>query len=170
MRTTLMRPRTPAPTVVPMISPVMSLLQAVARDGAQLLPGTTGCGITLMATDGRRITSTGSDHVAECLTSLHDQHPNNPSASSWAHRCVRRAQGSVTRAAWAGWMAHARRRGVRSVFTAPLCVADRRLGTVLLYSTTRNAFRREHDEALAAFAEAIAIGIDHCQSEQSGTG
>ncbi|MEH3139800.1 MAG: GAF domain-containing protein [Mycobacterium kyogaense] len=168
MRTALMRPRTP--TTVPVPSPVMSLLRAVAREGAQLFPGFTGCGITLMATDGRRITSVGSDHVAERLTALHDEHPDNPSASAWAHGCVRRAQCSVTRLAWAGWMTHARRQEVRSVVTAPLCVADRQLGTILLYSTTRNAFRHGGDTALSAFAEAVAIDIDGCQSQQSRTG
>ncbi|WP_185976233.1 GAF domain-containing protein [Mycolicibacterium sp. 018/SC-01/001] len=170
MRTGLMRPRTPETTVVPIPSPVMSLLRAVARDGARIVPGTTGCGIALMATDGRRITSAGSDHVAEHLTALHDQHPHNPCASGWAHRCVRRTQSSVTRAEWADWMTHARQQGVRSVITAPLSVADRRLGTILLYSTTGDTFRHEHDEALSAFADAIAIGIDRCQSGQSRTG
>ncbi|MCG7597633.1 GAF domain-containing protein [Mycobacterium sp. PSTR-4-N] len=170
MRTGLMRSRTPAPSVAPMPSPMMALLRAVARDGARLLPKTTGCGITLMATDGRRITSAGSDHVAERLTALHDQHPHNPCASAWAHRGVRRTQSSVTRAAWAGWMTHARQQGVRSVLAASLCVGDRRLGTVLFYSTTNRAFRHEHDETLSAFADAIAIGIDHCQNGPSPAG
>ena len=164
MKSTLMRPRLLLPAVTDNEPPLTFTLRVLAHRCVSLFPGTAGCGITLLTTDGRRITSVATDRVAERLIALHDANPQNPCANAWRHNTVRRAQHSATRLGWAPWMAAARGLGLRSVLAAPLCAPQRRLGTVFVYSTHPDSYRHGHGPLLAEFAAAAALDIDRCQT------
>lgn len=164
MRSTHLHPRLlPAPGTHT-VPPMASMLQALAHRCALLIPGSAGCGITLLTTDGRRITSVATDRVAERLNAMHDANPQNPFLDAWMHNTVRRAHSSVTRLGWAPWMATARGLGVRSVLAAPLCAPHRRLGWVFVYSTRADSYRNGHQPGLTTFAAAAALDIDRYQN------
>jgi hypothetical protein len=169
MKSTLLRPRL-IPAASHNVPPLTSTLQALAHRCALLIPGTAGCGITLLTNDGRRITSVATDRVAERLNAMHDVNPQNPCASAWIHNTVRRAHSSVTRLGWAPWMATAQGLGVRSVLAAPLCAPQRRLGWVFVYSTRADAYRHGHQRALTTFAAAAAVEVDRCQDPHGPPG
>ncbi|BBX69890.1 GAF domain-containing protein [Mycolicibacterium psychrotolerans] len=163
-----MKSTLPRPLLIPAaghtVPPMTSTLQALAHRCASLIPGTAGCGMTLLTADGRRITSVATDRVAERLNALHDVNPQNPCASAWMHDTVRRAHSSVTRLGWAPWMASAQGMGVRSVLAAPLCTPRRRLGWVFVYSTRADSYRHGHGRLLTTFAAAAAHRVDRCQN------
>lgn len=163
MKSILLRPRL-LPTVADDVPPLTSTLRVLAHRCVSLIPGTTGCGITLLTTDGRRITSVSTDRVAERLSALGDVNPQNPCASAWMDDTVRRAHSSATRLGWAPWMATARGLGVGSVLAAPLRTPRRRLGSVFVYASRADTYRHSHGPLLAAYAAAAALDIERSQT------
>jgi hypothetical protein len=80
-----------------------------AHDCVGAVPKADGCGMSMLTTDGRRITSVATDVTGEHLDALHDRYRDNPCAEAWRHAAVVRAASS-TPTRWPLWMT---RRGTR---------------------------------------------------------
>lgn len=145
------------------IPPLMSALHDIARRHRTVAPRSTGCGVSLLTVDGRRITSVATDLVSERLNALHDLHPDNPSARAWLHGT----------AVWADspqreqWSAEAVGLGVRSVLATTFGTDNRRLGVMTVYSTDTDAFRSVDLGTLATFAADAASQIELFQCSAS---
>jgi GAF domain-containing protein len=128
------------------------------------MPGMAGCGLSLLTTDGRRITSAGTDPVAERLNALHDAYPENPCTTAWLHRTTVMADRPIAASRWPACMELAIGLGVESLLAAAIATPNRLLGTVWVYSTRRGAFRRNDGEVLARWARAAGVIIDQTQT------
>jgi hypothetical protein len=153
------RASTTLPTPVPALT---STLDAAVRRCTEILPGATGCGMNLLTTDGRRITSAATDPVAERLNALHDFHRENPGAGAWLRNTVVSANFPEDSPTWGLWAALAYDLGVRSLLAAPISTGARSLGTILVHSTSSTVHRLTGGDRLATFARAVAVSLDDC--------
>jgi hypothetical protein len=142
------------------VPPITATLRDVAARCAASVPAATGCGVTLLTTDARRITSVATDLVGERVLELHDRCRNNPGTSAWLRGNVIRVAAASGPQPYEPWVELAGRLGVRSVLAAALSTIDRQLGTVMLYSTEDDAFREVDATALGSFARDAAALVD----------
>jgi GAF domain-containing protein len=149
----------PAPPPVP---PVTTALRRFADRCLAALPQTTGCAVSLTSSDGRRLTTESTDEVAGRISALYDAHAQNPCVTAWSSDAAVRVQpdGDMR---WPLWWAAVRDLGARSVLVAPLRTTGRRLGTCLLYSTERHAYRDVDELTLSALACQAAASVDRAQ-------
>ena len=140
-------------------------LQFIADRAAEEVGVSRGAGITLLTTAGRRITSAATDPVAERLNALPERYPQNPATAAWSTRCtVNAADGAGT---WPDWIQQAAALGAGSMLVAPLCTAQRLLGTLMVYSDGPGAYRRSDELMLDSYARDAAILIDETQAARS---
>ncbi|MFB1298280.1 GAF domain-containing protein [Mycobacterium sp. pW049] len=159
MPTTLPAARVASPTV----APLTSLLHEVTHHCAALLPMATGCALSLLTTDGRRITSVATNRTGEELSSLCERMPENPCSSAWRDSGVVVAQTLAGSAQWSAWLAHARSLGIQTVLTSALHAGERRIGTVSVFSSDPTAFSSTDAGVFAESAARVAHRIDACQ-------
>ncbi|BBY29099.1 GAF domain-containing protein [Mycolicibacterium sediminis] len=126
-----------------------------------------GCGVILLTRGGRRITSVGTDALAEGLNALYDHFVENPCRSAWNGRTTIRAELPGDGTPVPEWMAAAGRLGARSILTAAMSTDDRLLGVVTLHSGRPGAFTAADEEALHAYARRAAAFIDDVQTIRS---
>lgn len=126
-----------------------------------------GCGVILLTRGGRRITSVGTDPVAERLNALYDHFAENPCRSAWDGRTTIRAQHADGGPAVPDWMAAASDLGARSILSGAMCTGDRLLGVITLHSGRPGAFSADDEEALRAYALRAAALVDEIQDIRS---
>jgi hypothetical protein len=136
----------------------------IAERAADEVGVSTGAGVTLLTTTGRRITSVGTDGVAERLNALHDLYPVNPGAAAWLNSPTVCTTADVRR--WPGWLREATDMGACSVLSAPLSTPQRLLGTLMVYAGASDAYRRSDEDMLARYARDAGILIDETQAAQ----
>ncbi|WNG85459.1 GAF domain-containing protein [Mycobacterium sp. ITM-2016-00317] len=147
-----------------------ALLRDLADTCIEVLPKADGCGLSMLTTDGRRITSVATDVTGEQLNALHDRYRDNPCAEAWRHAAVVKAATSSTAGRWPQWMTRVHDLGVGSVLTTGLHTAERRIGTVMVFSSEAGAFGAADVASLSVFARTAAARIDALQSGRTGSG
>ncbi|MGE2720293.1 GAF domain-containing protein [Mycolicibacterium celeriflavum] len=161
-------------------------LRFIADRASEEVGVSTGAGVTLLTTTGRRITSVATDPLADQLNALFDRHHENPAATAWFGHIVIGVRvgvgvgvgpgtiGSPEAERWPEWVEQAAAIGARSVLFAPLRTPQRLLGTLMVYSQNPDAYRRSDADMLDRYAGDAAILIDETQSAQTqflrGTG
>ncbi|KAA0094756.1 GAF domain-containing protein [Mycolicibacterium sp. P1-18] len=144
------------------VPPITTALRGIATRCAAAIPAATGCGVTLLTTDGRRITSTATatDLLGDRLLELHDRYRDNPAASAWLGNNVIRIGTTPVDQRYDQWAALAHRLGVRSVLAAALTTVDRPLGTVMLYSVHDDAFGEADERTVDSLARDASALVD----------
>ncbi|MCV7279948.1 GAF domain-containing protein [Mycolicibacterium flavescens] len=134
-------------------------LRFIAERAAEEVGVSSGAGVTLLTTGGRRITSVATDAVAEQLSALHDGYHGNPGSTAWL-------RGSAA-LRWSDWYRRATELGAPSVLVAPLRTPQRVLGVLMVYSCRPDAYRRSDEDMLDHYAGDAAILIDETQSART---
>lgn len=142
-------------------------LRFIADRAAGEVGVSTGAGVTLLTTTGRRITSVATDPAADRLNALFDRYEESPGATAWLRQMVVRATGSPEADRWPKWIGQAAEAGANSVLFAPLRTPQRLLGTLMVYSREVDAYRRSDADMLDRYACDAAILIDETQSAKS---
>jgi GAF domain-containing protein len=150
----------PSPFADRRVPPITTTLRDVAARCVAAVPAAAGCGVTLMTTDGRRITSVATDLIGDGVLGLHDRCRDNPGTSVWLSGNVIRLDGASVAGRHELWAEHVGRLGVRSVLAAALSTADRMLGTVMLYSLHDDAFCEVDEGTLSSCAHEAATLVD----------
>ncbi|KWX56630.1 hypothetical protein [Mycobacterium sp. NAZ190054] len=65
-----------------------ALLRELADNCVRIVPKVDGGGLSMLTTDGRRITSVATDQTGEQLNVLHDRYRDNPCTEAWRHAAV----------------------------------------------------------------------------------
>jgi GAF domain-containing protein len=148
----------------PTASPLTATLRDIVGQCVADVATAAGCGLLLLTTDGRRITSVATDPLAERLNVLHDSHRENPFRAAWSGLTAVGAEQSTESSRWPSWMACARELGAQSVLTSALNTRERSLGVVMVYSTLPMAFDAEDHGTLETVARRAALVIDEAQN------
>jgi GAF domain-containing protein len=150
-----------SPFVERRVPPITTTLRGVAGRCAAAMPAATGCGVNLLTTDGRRITSVATDLLGERVLELHDRCQDNPATSAWLRGNVVRIGAAPGPRRYDCWVELSGQLGVRSVLAAALSTPDRLLGTVLLYSVSDDAFCADDERTLSSLARDAAALVDN---------
>jgi hypothetical protein len=150
----------------------MSALHEVALQHRGVVPVSAGCGISLLTSDCRRITSVATDSVAERLNALHDLYQDNPYTSAWRHGVAMWADANTTgdEAGWAQWGVEARYLGVGSLLATTFGTEARRLGVLTIYSPEPEAYGPSDIETVTLFAVAAAHEIERIHTPERSSG
>ncbi len=133
-------------------------LAQVARD---LVVSAVGAGASLMAEDGRRVSTATTDRIAATADSLQYELGQGPCISAWATTSIQRLDDTASDERWPVWCAAARDLGIRSVVSAPLVFRGDCIGALKVYSTSPAAFSLEDERRLVLLSAAAAtlLGI-----------
>jgi GAF domain-containing protein len=149
-------------------STVATALQTVTSLAADTITGSIGAGISLLDTDGKRMTSAATDPLVERLDDLQYELDQGPCLSSWREITVFRSDGRDDEQRWPTWVPRARDLGMRSFLSAPL-VHGRVLGAMKVYSTEVDAFDERDEDLLRRFGEQAAIFVANARTAEAAT-
>jgi GAF domain-containing protein len=136
-------------------------LAQVARD---LIGSAAGAGVSLLETDGQKMTTAATDRLVEAADALQYEIGEGPCLSAWATATVQRIDDTAVDTHWPVWSAAAARLGVRSMLSTPLVVRGDTLGALKVYATTPGAFTVEDEHMLGLLAGAAATLLSAGQS------
>lgn len=142
---------------------VAGALEALTSLAADTIANSIGAGISLLDTDGKRITSAATDRLVEHLDDLQYELDQGPCLSSWRDLSVFRSDGR-DEGRWPAWVPRAQELGMRSFLSAPLVHADRVFGAMKVYSTEVDAFDERAEGLLRRFGTQAAIFVANVQT------
>jgi GAF domain-containing protein len=131
------------------------------------LAGSSGSGVSLLDSAGKRITSAATDPLVAQLDALQYQLNDGPCLAAWREQAVMRSGDLANEKRWQTWPSSALELGLRSVLSAPLTTADRSLGAMKVYSTVADAYGENDEKLLRRFADHAAIFVGNLQTAQA---
>lgn len=133
-------------------------LRLVTSLAAEVLPGTTGAGITLLDGERRMLTAAATDVVVERADRIQYDLGEGPCLAAWEQRATVRVDDATLDGRWPRWSAAVTATGVRSCLSTALVAGDSGLGALKVYSTQPGTYTGSSERALQMFA-AQAAGI-----------
>lgn len=143
---------------------VATALSTVTSLAMDTIAGSTGSGVSLLDSDGRRTTAAATDTLVAQLDDLQYQLDEGPCLSAWRDLSVLRSGAQDDEQRWPSWMRRAQQLGMRSFLSAPLINGRRAIGAIKVYSTTVESFDEHDADLLRRFAEQAAIFVGNVQT------
>jgi GAF domain-containing protein len=138
---------------------VATALSTVTSLAIDTIAGSSGSGITLLDSNGRRTTSAATDPLVEQLDDLQYQLDEGPCLSAWRDLTVLRSGGQDDERRWPSWLGRAHQLGMQAFISAPLINGASAIGAIKVYSTAVDAFDERDEDLLRRFAEQAAIFV-----------
>jgi GAF domain-containing protein len=138
---------------------VATALATVTSLAVDTIPGSSGCGVSLLDPNGRRTTSAATDPLVEQLDDLQYQLDEGPCLSAWRDLTVLRSGAQDDERRWPSWLPRAHQLGMRAFISAPLINGATALGAIKVYSTAVEAFDERDGDLLRRFGEQAAIFV-----------
>jgi GAF domain-containing protein len=148
---------------------VATALETLTSLAADTIANSIGAGISLLDTDGKRVSSAATDSLVEHLDDIQYELDQGPCLSAWRELAVFRSDGRDDEQRWSAWVPRAQQLGMRSFLSAPLVHADRALGAIKVYSTQVDAFDERDEDLLRRFGEQAAIFVANVQTVEAAT-
>jgi GAF domain-containing protein len=146
---------------------VATALSTVTSLAADTIAGSTGSGVSLLDSNGRRITSAATDPLVKQLDDLQYQLDEGPCLTAWRDLTVLRSDGPDDEIRWPSWTQRAHALGMRSFLSAPLVNRGSALGAIKVYSTAVEAFDERDEDVLRRFADQAAIFVGNVQTARA---
>lgn len=146
---------------------VTTALATMTSVAADTIGHSTGAGLSLLDSDGRRITSAATDPLAELLDDLQYQLDEGPCLTAWREGRFIRSEPDADEQRWPSWTRAARAEGMRSFMSAALLVGERSLGALKVYSTAADAYSDKDADLLRRFARQAAIFVGNVLTVQA---
>lgn len=147
---------------------VDSALELITSLTTDSIADSAGAGISLMSTDGDRLSSAATDPIVERLDGLQYDLDEGPCLEAWRERTVVSAGDLSSESRWTAWSQRATDLGFLSVLSAPVFITDRDLGAMKVYSRARDAYDDTSVEFLRRFAAQAAILLANVHTAQAG--
>ncbi|WP_378740445.1 ANTAR domain-containing protein [Nocardia brasiliensis] len=136
---------------------VSTALAQITSLAADVIPASSGSGISLLDNQGRRITSAATDPIVESADTLQYGLDQGPCLTAWNDHVLVRVDNLVRDERWPEWSSRAVELGIASVLSAPLLTAGEALGAVKVYSRRPHAYTDVSEDLLRRFAELITM-------------
>lgn len=138
---------------------VATALSTVTSLAVDTIAGSSGSGVSLLDSNGRRTTSAGTDPQVEQLDALQYQLDEGPCLSAWRELTVLRSGGQDDERRWPSWLPRARQLGMQAFMSAPLINGASAIGAIKVYSTAVEAFDERDEDLLRRFGQQAAIFV-----------
>ncbi|KDN22029.1 GAF domain-containing protein [Amycolatopsis rifamycinica] len=145
---------------------VDTALKLITALAVEMVPGTTGAGLSLLDRDGARMTAAATDEVVERADALQYRLGHGPCLTAWADRVVVRADDLAVDERWPAWSRPAAELGLRSALSAPLVAGPEPLGALKVYAVPPHAYGEREEHLLTMFAAQAAMLIGNVRTAQ----
>ncbi|WP_410675915.1 GAF domain-containing protein [Amycolatopsis sp. cmx-4-68] len=145
---------------------VDTALKLITALAVEMVPGTTGAGISLMDHHGRRVTAAATDEVVDRADELQYQLGHGPCLTAWAERAVVRVDDLARDERWPAWSRPAAELGLASVLSAPMVAGPEPLGALKVYAVLPHAYGQREEHLLTMFAAQAAMLISNMRTAQ----
>jgi GAF domain-containing protein len=142
--------------LLPSVRSVRSALELVTSLVAEVLPGTTGAGITLMDARGVRATAAATDAVVERADALQYELGEGPCLTAWEQHSTVRVDDVRKDRRWPRWATAVGSTGLRSCLSSALVAGDVGLGAIKVYSDKVATFGPRSEYLIHMFAAQAA--------------
>jgi GAF domain-containing protein len=143
---------------------VASALSLITTLAVETVEGACGAGVTLMAEDGRPVTSAGTDSIVQEADALQYALGEGPCLAAWQDRAVYRVDDLASDDRWPRWSRAAHGLGLGSALSAPLVAGDLGVGAIKVYARGTGAFGESHERVLSLFGAQAAILVANKQA------
>lgn len=131
------------------------------------VPETTGAGVSIMDSQGRRTSSGSTDEVVRSADALQYQLSQGPCLTAWASEESVVVKDAATDPRWPDWATAVRDLPVRSVVSSPLIAGRECIGALKVYSDHPGAFGEETAHVLELFAAPAATLLANIQASEA---
>ncbi|WP_457227462.1 GAF and ANTAR domain-containing protein [Nocardia gipuzkoensis] len=145
---------------------VTTALKLITALSKEMVPGTAGSGITLVDSEGERVTAAATDDLVEEADSLQYQLGTGPCLAAWADRVVLRVDDLAVDDRWPSWSRQAARLGLRSSLSAPLVAGAQALGAIKVYAPEPHAYGARQERLLTMFAAQAAVLLSNMRAAE----
>lgn len=146
---------------------ITTTVETVTRLAAELLPGTTGSGVSLIDTEGRR-TIASSNPLVDQADALQYQLGSGPCLTAWHDQVTIRIDDLTVEDRWPQWtQAAATDLSIRSMLSAPLLTADAAagaIGAIKVYADQPDVYDQLAEHVLELFAAQAAALLANMQT------
>ncbi|MFF3228360.1 GAF domain-containing protein [Nocardia suismassiliense] len=146
---------------------VSSALARITALAADVIPESSGSGISLLDSAGQRTTSAATDRLVEAADALQYGLEQGPCLTAWNDHLLIRVDNVARDLRWPQWASRATELGIASVLSAPLVAGGDTLGALKVYSSRPHAYTEVSEDLLRRFAELISILLMQLQTAQS---
>ena len=144
---------------------VSSGLQLIVTLMGETLPTSSGAGVTLVDSKGRRTTAAASDELTERADALQYELDEGPCLAAWASRSVVRVDEMSTEGRWRRWCEAVAPLGLHSALSAPMLAGDGSLGAIKVYGR-QGAFDEHAERVLTLFAAQAGVLVANLQTHE----
>ncbi|OXM62898.1 GAF and ANTAR domain-containing protein [Amycolatopsis vastitatis] len=145
---------------------VDTALKLITALAVEMVPGTTGAGISLMDRHGERVTAAATDQVVEWADALQYQLGHGPCLTAWSDRVVVRVDDLAVDERWPSWSRPAAELGLRSALSAPMVAGPEPLGALKVYAAQPRSYGEREEQLLTMFASQAAMLISNMRTAQ----
>jgi GAF domain-containing protein len=145
---------------------VDTALKLVTALAVEMVPGTTGAGISLLDRHGERVTAAATDEVVERADAVQYQLGYGPCLTAWADRVVVRVDDLAQDDRWPAWSRPAAELGLRSALSAPMVAGPEPLGALKVYAVSPHSYGEREEHVLTMFASQAAMLISNVRTAQ----
>lgn len=146
--------------LLPSLQTVRTALELVTSLAAEVLPGTTGAGVSILDEHGQRVTAAATDPVVDEADRLQYALAQGPCLYAWEQRTTVRVDDVTAESRWPEWATAVAGTGVRSVVSAPLVAGGRALGALKVYATAPATFGAREEQVMRMFAAQAATLVN----------
>ncbi len=143
---------------------VDTALKLITALAVEMVPGTTGAGISVLDRRGQRETAAATDEVVERADALQYQLGRGPCLTAWADRKIVRVDDLAQDERWPSWSRPAAALGLRSALSAPMVAGSEPLGALKVYATQPHAYAEREEHLLTMFASQAAMLISNLRT------
>jgi GAF domain-containing protein len=136
---------------------VDTALRLITALAVEMVPGTTGAGISLLNGQGEPMTAAATDDLVERADTLQYRLGDGPCLTAWEHRVVVRIDDLAEDKRWPSWSRPAAELGLRAALSAPLIAGSEPLGALKVYAVEPYAYGEREEQLLTMFATQAAM-------------
>lgn len=142
---------------------VETTVELVTTLAAEVIPDTSGAGVTLIDARGKR-SRAASNPLVRRADALQYQFDSGPCLTAWRDQVTVRVDDTDTDPRWPQWSAAVTDLDVRAMVSVPLMTGGSAIGAIKVYSNRPNAYSQRAEHLLELFAHQAAILLSNTQA------
>jgi GAF domain-containing protein len=142
-------------------------VRLLARAIRVSVPGTTGAGVSLLDSRGKRTSSGSTDEIVTRADALQYELGQGPCLTAWASEETVIVPDITTDPRWPDWTKAVKNLPIHSVASAPLIADHGCIGALKVYSNRTDAFGQETGQVLELFAAPAATLLDNIRTSEA---
>jgi GAF domain-containing protein len=144
------------------VAAALGVLSSLAQE---IVPGSSGAGVSIIDEDHRRSSGSTDDRVLQA-DNLQYELGEGPCLTAAAERRLIRIDDLSADRRWPRWGRKAAKLGLRAAMSAPLVAADASLGAIKVYAEGPDAFDARSEQLLTLFATQAALLVANLQTHE----